>query len=417
MIRHLAMVSFAGLASLMIGAGCSSTPDDQLGTDEGAAVPSDPATLFDQAETCDRLFKRHESVRAVDMEEGVIRWACADVPGVTDSTTPGNGFGQEYCEYHAVQKGKLINKGTEIDTSDAAGKVSCVFTSVFQGAGQAARLAPAMADEANLGAAAQNQLVEMQVGFNSRGAATALFRDCRTQGLGAADLSARLRTAACYQEYSKGGANAAQLKQLCGTGPNVGGTAWTQAQTLGAKVLAAGEEGYDRQQDIAACMGVRQAGAPWRNSDPMICSRVGRTASECSCEFNPVPAELMGIPFTGWVNDAIPPSCRLAKVDNADYPYVAICDLSAKEVSDVQLNPKYSRSLVTYCHDKYSVDLVMKLPIRALQKNGTCHNNGSFCTEYMSSAPPPEAPVATDPVVSQEPNTRKASAGRGPAAN
>jgi hypothetical protein len=383
--RHLAMVAFAGIASLVWGAGCSSTPDDALGTDEGAATPANPPNLFAQAETCDRLFTRHESLRAIDMQQGLIRWSCADVPGVTAPD-----FGQEYCEYHAVQKGKQVNSAAQVAAD--GGKVSCVFTTVFTGAGQAATLKPAMNTPENLGAAAAtDDVVQMKIGFNSRGAATQLFSDCVRAGT-ATDLVKRQRNTACYQAYAKGGPNAARLKEICNV-PSISDAAWTEAVSLGAKIAAVGDEGYERAQDITSCMGVRSAGAPWRNSDPTICSRVGRTAQECGCRFNAVPNSLMGVPLTGWVNDTMPSSCRLAKVDGQDYPYIAICDLSEKEIADVNISPQYSRNLQAYCHDKYSVDLVLKLPMRDLQKAGTCQPNAGFCSEYMSAAPPPEAPV------------------------
>ena len=76
----------------------------------------------------------------------------------------------------------------------------------------------------------------------------------------------------------------------------------------------------------------------------------------------------MGIPFTGWVDDQIPTSCRLAKVNGAPYPYLALCALSDQEVSDLPLNPTYARSVASFCHDRFGGDLVMKLPLRALQR-------------------------------------------------
>jgi hypothetical protein len=420
LLRHLAVGSFVGITGLGLAAGCSSVANDEdVGVTEGAATPAAPANLFEQALTCDRLFKRHEAVRELDLQQGVIRWACADVPGVTDPS-----FGQEYCEYHAVQNGKLINKATEI--SPTGGKVSCVFTSVFTGAGQANMLGAAMADPSNLGvpvvtttstgtATPDKAIVEMKIGFNSRGAATQLFSDCvRTgtdhSGTSSLDFTKRMRATACYQAFARGGDNAARLKELCKSG-NVSDTAWAEAQTLGAKIVEKGDESYERQQDITACMGVRGAGSPWRNSDPMICARVGRTANDCSCRFNPVPNALMGVPFTGWTNDSFPSSCRLAKVANADYPYLAICDLSSEQVDDVALNPLYSRSLVTYCHDKFSQDLVMKLPIRALQKAGTCVTSEGFCSDDMSV--PPTPPVTEPPPPVTEPPPGSTGSGTG----
>ena len=187
-----------------------------------------------------------------------------------------------------------------------------------------------MADPANLGTAASaDAIVQMQHGFNNRGAAVGLISDCSQKN---EDLTTRLRDAACYQAYAAGGPNAAQLKTLC-NGSLSNDSTWAQAQQLGAKVLNNGDDGYDAQRNIAGCMAVSGAGESWRNSDPMICSRVSRTSSECSCGFNTIPNTLMGIPFTGWVDDQIPTSCRLAKVNGAPYPYLALCALSDQEVS------------------------------------------------------------------------------------
>jgi hypothetical protein len=378
--RNLTLAAgMAGAAAvLVLAAGCSAPSEDDLGSSTAAQTPSDVSTTTDLGDTCVRLFKRHESVRPIDMQQGVIRWGCADVPGVTDPD-----LGQEYCEYEAVQNGKPIKKASDLTT----GPVTCVFTSVFMGAGLASTLRPAMADPANLGTAATaDAIVQMQHGFNTRDAATGLISDCSGE---TDSLQTRLRKAACYQAYAAGGANQAQLKTLCNQ--TISDSTWAQAQQLGAKMLNPGDDGYDAQRDIAGCMAVRGAGVSWRNSDPMICSRASRTASECSCEFNAVPSALPGIPFTGWVDDQIPSSCRLAKVSGAPYPYLALCQLTDQEVSDLPLNPQYSRSVANFCHDRFGVDLVMKLPLRALQQSGSCQQSAGFCAEYMSSSTPPPA--------------------------
>jgi hypothetical protein len=172
-------------------------------------------------------------------------------------------------------------------------------------------------------------------------------------------------------------------------------------------------------------------GVPWRNSDPMICSRVSRATDECSCAFNQatidggsgqtypvaIPDAVKGFTFTGWVDDHIPSDCRLAKIDNADYPFIVICDLSDQELADAPLNPKYARSMQDLCHDRFGVNLVLKAPVRLLETPGTCKDTGAFCREYTNitaaaapaipagetttstsnrtnSAPPPPAPVA-----------------------
>lgn len=362
------------LATPLLAVGCSTGPDDEVEHASAAATPGSPATRFALAESCSRLMKRHESVRPIDLEQGVIRWGCGDVTGVTDPD-----LGQEYCEYQAVQNGRIVRKPSDLTT----GPVTCVFTSVFTGANQASRLRPQMANPANLGAAAATEsIVEMQRSFNTRSAAVDLVRACSSRGSDSGATS-RLRTAACYQAYEAGGPNADRLRTLCRDALTDAG--WAEAQTLGAKILTSGQPGYEAQRDIAGCMSVTGAGVAWRNSDPMICSRVSRSAGECSCRFNSVPSSLVGFAFTGWVDDHIPSSCRLAVVDGAPYPYLALCTLSAQEVSDLPLNPQYNRAISNFCHDRFGKDLVMKLPLRALQAQDTCSESPGFCADYMDA--------------------------------
>jgi hypothetical protein len=360
--------------------GCASSEEGRAGQDEAAVTPPSAQTPFDQAELCLRNMVRHASIRPVDMQKGTIRWGCGDVPGVTPPD-----LGQEYCEYHAVQGGKIVTRAS--DLRPEAGKLSCVFTGVFTGAGQAAALEPPMSSEANLaGAVTQNPVVEMQVGFNSRGAATQLISDCAR--IGQVGLETRLRLTACYQKYAEGGANATQLKQIC-RGTNLGDAAvWARAQALGARVLSEGEPGFELQRDVAGCLAVRNAGLGWRNSDPMICTRAARAASECGCSFDPVPDELMGFTFTGWTNEQLPAGCRFAQVDDKPYEQLVICDASDGEVADIPLNAEYARSVASFCHDRFSTELIMKLPFRGLQHAGTCQRRPGFCADYLGSPAP-----------------------------
>jgi hypothetical protein len=361
--------------SFVFAAGCSSVAEEDLGNAEQDSTPVDPSGSFALAESCSRLFKRHASLRPLDLEQGLIRWGCGDVPGVTEPD-----FGQEYCEYQAVQNGKTVRKAADLTT----GKVSCVFTGVFTGAGQAPRLKAAMADPANLGVTpAADGVVQMQKGFNSRGAATTLVRDCSRQPA-ASDATRRQRVTAIFTAYAKGGPSAARLKEI-GMMTSISDAAWQEAESLGAKIAVAGDADLDEQRDIASCMQVRGAGVAWRNSDPMICARVNRSAGECSCRFGAVPTTLQGFPFSGWVDDHIPASCRLAKVDGADYPFIAICDLTDQEVADLPLNPAHARSIQSFCHDRFGTDIVMKIPLRGLQESGTCNTSTTFCADYMGT--------------------------------
>lgn len=396
--RYFGSALFAlTLWSTLGGVGCSSV-DDGVGNDEAAATPAEPSGGFGLAESCGRLFKRHESVRPVDLEQGVIRWACGDVPGVTDGD-----LGQEYCEYQAVQNGRIKRRASDLAPDQP---VSCVFTSVFLDAsGQTSRLKQAMASAENLGVAAGDDgIVQMRRSFNTRSAATGLLRDCRASG---APPVARLRMAACYQAYAAGGPNADRLKQLCSAASTISEQNWAEAERLGAKIRNSGEDGFENQRDIAACMAVRGNGVAWRNSDPMICSRTQRTTGECGCRFSSVPSSVNGFDFTGWVDDQIPSSCRLAKVDGQPYPYIAICDLNQKEISDLPLNAAYARNLNNFCHDRFANDLVMKLPLRALS-GGSCNPSPGFCSDYMRDAEGlGDEPAAEPRELSEEPTERR----------
>jgi hypothetical protein len=385
MNRYLgASAAFAFLSTVIVAAsGCSAPSNEQLGDAEGAATPSSPSGNYALADTCSRLFKRHEVVHDLDLQAGTIRWGCGDVPGVTDPD-----LGQEYCEYKAVQNGQIVATPSQIVSG--GGKVSCVFTGVFKdnSSDLTSKLQAAMADPANLGAAAQqSNIVTMAEGFNTRGAATQLVHDCTVSAGTSSTQVTRQRTAACYLAAQAGGASAAQLTTLC-KGNLSDSNTWSQVAALGVTVKTAGQAGYEPQQDIASCMQVSQAGVPWRNSDPMICSRTERATNECSCRFNAVPQDLEGFTFTGWVDDHIPSTCRLAKVDGNDYNQVVICDVPDSQLGDLSLNPAWNRSLQNFCHDQFGKDLVLKLPLRALQQTGTCQTSAAFCGQYMGGAAP-----------------------------
>jgi hypothetical protein len=401
MNRYLAAsAAFAFLSTVIVAAsGCSAPADEDLGSAEGAATPPNPSGAYGLAESCSRLFKRHEVVHDTDLEVGTIRWGCGDVPGVTDPD-----LGQEYCEFKAVQNGKIVAKPADI--TSGGGKVSCVFTGVFTDAtsGTVPKLQAAMAAPENLGAAAATtNIVQMRGAFNSRGAATQLLVDC-SRNPGAAQLLTRQKAAACVLAVQAGGPNAAQLQTLCKGNLNDAAN-WSQIEALGVKVAAQGQEGYEPQQDLASCMQVTSAGVPWRNSDPMICSRTSRAATECGCKFTSVPAPLNAFPFTGWVDDHLPSTCRYAKVDGQPYDGMVICDVPDAQLSDLPLNPLWNRSLQNYCRDAFGKDLVMKLPLRALQQTGTCQTSAPFCSEYMAGEHGDDGePATTEPGTSPRTN-------------
>src|SRR4051794_5438337 len=160
-MKVLRSASVLGLVTvaLLVGAGCSSATED--GSDDsdvatGAATPSQVTNVFEQVKTCDNLFKDRAAFRDVDLQEGVLRWKCGDVDGVTISKCEdnldllaaeeakgsvtderrkalsecGNGYGQEYCEYNAVAKGGIVNSVKTAAGLKDADVVQCVFTSV-----------------------------------------------------------------------------------------------------------------------------------------------------------------------------------------------------------------------------------------------------------------------------------------------
>jgi hypothetical protein len=409
--RYLVGAAFAActVSFLVAVSGCST--GENTGSDEAAATPAIPSGDFNLAQTCVNMFSRMERTHDLDLQTGFIRWGCGDVPGVTDGD-----LGQEYCEYQLVQGGLAKIAASTLNQTDPA---SCVFTSVFTrdpSVGDPASLEPslktAMSDPANLGVAVtSNGVTQMHKGFNARGAATQLMSDCSNAG--ESNLQARLRVAACFHEYEKNGTNAAQLATACKA--NLAQDAnWNAATALGVTIANAGDADYDRQRDISSCMAVKNAGLAWRNSDPLICSRSARDVTECSCSWQSVPNSLQGFEFTGWVNDELPTGCRLAKVNGADYPYLTICPVSAQEISDMPLNAAYARNMGNFCHDRFGKDLVLKLPIRALQNQGSCQGSDSFCSEYMLGQAPPASEPSAPTGPTTDPGTTAPATSTGP---
>src|SRR5262249_36507831 len=154
-------------------------------------------------------------------------------------------------------------------------------------------------DAKNLGVKPTKEVVQMQVGFNSNGAATALIRDCRSQSnpdLQIADPRTgdmRDRTAAEKTETKRAlvdeprqagcwlaSADASKkdkLTKLCRGIDLAQDANWKKVEALGVKVAEAGDDDFETQRDLAACLGSKRAGGViWRNSDNMICGRTMR---------------------------------------------------------------------------------------------------------------------------------------------
>ncbi len=279
LLRRRAISTLLSLATTsLLAIGCSAAADDP-GSEEAAATPSTKATeavsAFEQAAVCDALFRDRAGFRDIDLAEGVLRWKCGDVPGVSISKCEdnlellrqaedeantnvskkrdaalakcGDGFGQEYCEYNAVANGEIVNSPSaaaklKLKDSDT---VQCLFTSVYsdvkEGESVAYRtsLGGDLVSSGTLAGTKSSTTLEpratgMRQSVNSRGAADTLLADCsnlanqashtgqdgRPVDHKAAYLDAQRQTA-CYRAWAKaqtGGdaARTGKLADACG---------------------------------------------------------------------------------------------------------------------------------------------------------------------------------------------------------
>jgi hypothetical protein len=365
-------------------------------------TPAEATTDYGQVSVCNGTMARHAVLRAGDLHDGLIRWNCGDTPGVTPEPEldSRDGYGQEYCEYHGVSGGRITADGEGL-RDDA--KISCVFTSLFVDATPSAvgRATEALAQPDNLGVQPEPGVVQMQVEFNSRKAATELIRDCSTEGQGRRSEQAE-RAVACWQAVQRAsGEDKRRLEKACckpvaGASParcsktEIDDDDWDKARSLGARILKRGESGVDAQRDLIDCVRGRRFGVPWRNSDPTICSRTLRAASECDCRYNDLPSALDGFEFTGWTSDSLPAGCRYAKsLDASGTPTslrnIVICELTQQDKDDLatgayDLNGRHN--LQKLCHDRFAKEIVLRAPIRAVEAAGTCRASTPFCSAY-----------------------------------
>lgn len=219
--RSFASLLSVGLCSLLAAA-CSAEAGD-IGDVEGDFTPDNRATApissFEQAATCDSLFKDRAASRDADLAEGVLRWKCGDVAGVTMSKcedklellrqaeeqgqngadrkrddTLGlceDGLGQEYCEYNAMARGEIVNSpsaASKVGLKDSD-VVECLFNGVYSDVTEETSshyremLGKTMVSSNALRGLSADTTLEprasgMRQGVNSRGAADTLLADC-----------------------------------------------------------------------------------------------------------------------------------------------------------------------------------------------------------------------------------------------
>ncbi len=338
-----------------------------------------PGVLFDLAEYCDGMTTRHAVVQMSDAVDNSVRFRCGDVTGTAVAN-----YGQEYCEYAAVQGGVRVTRAAQLD----GGRVSCLFTSVFNDTpGLDVLHRQALSLAGNLDASVTDtSLVRLQRPVNSRGAANALIADCSNLS---GDTN-EARQVSCYEAYkaARAGGNMAaanQLRNLCRGQSLLDSAVFAQAQALGAVIPVEGDPGYHKHRELRGCVATQRAGGRFfSNADTTLCGRVFRARSECQCSFVPVPSTVVGFEFTTWLtveNATVPPECRPALVNGQNSKHLMICDVPARELPQVQASARYRDDLTGFCNDRFGKNLGLLVPLNAL-KTG-CSTTTTFCGAFF----------------------------------
>jgi hypothetical protein len=424
LVRNMSVLGLVG-AALLAAVGCSAAPDDGSGEDDlvtGASTPANNDIVFEQVKTCDNLFKDRAAFRDVDLQEGVLRWKCGDVDGVTISKCEdnlallaeeekkgsvteerrntlsqcGNGYGQEYCEYNAIAKGNIVNGVKSAAALKDADVVQCVFTSVqsdFKGT-----LANPEAFADDLSSKIKPQLIAaeripegrasgMKQGVNSRGAADTLIDDCAQLATGGEQTYAKNadRQVLCYNAWSKAASPAEKAKwETACKGIDLSiEENWTKTGLESTDLT-------DADHDLASCtmvLNAKHGGVAWRNSDPTICARSYRAARECNVSFKKIGSvapTFPGFSMQGWTNrSTLPTGCKYASLDNKPYANVVICTAGAQDVKNYRTQKK---PLQTLCRDKFGVNVAMQAPMGALADLSDAKEETAFCKAFVAGA-------------------------------
>lgn len=373
----------------LVGAGCTEEPEST----EDNVVPAGVTTTYDLAALCDGNIKRHVGIDALDNTEGVVRWQGGDRDGVewSEGEDPMDSYGQEYTEFYAVQNGKRVDALASVD---AAKPLYCFFTSKyydFDGKSGVITqkdkdLAKELSKKENFGVAFDPALVRMKDSVNSRNAATTLVVDAMNAEKSLNDE----RQAACFQAAQKNKKKAASLKKAC-RGIDLANEAnWAKVTKLGAKIPAMKDATYEDHKNLVSCLAVDRlasGGVQWRSSDPRIAEKVFRANNDCSCEYSGLPTAVVGFTQGTWTSDNLPAGCRRALVGGKEDPQLTICTVPEGEQSDLELNLDAAEDLMGFCNERFGKDIVMKAPLRAIEKKGSCKSDGSaFCEAWTKNA-------------------------------
>ncbi|HSO40435.1 MAG TPA: hypothetical protein VLT33_48245, partial [Labilithrix sp.] len=304
LVRNISVLGLVG-AALLAGVGCSAAQDDGSSDEDdvvtGASTPPQNSIVFEQVKTCDNLFKDRAAFRDADLQEGVLRWKCGDVDGVSISKCEdnlallaaeeakrhnvdtkrtdvlsqcGNGYGQEYCEYNAVSKGNVVNGVKSAKALKDADVVQCVFTSVHSdfdggmadpdvfGNDLATKVKPQLVSAERV---PEGRVTSMKQGVNSRGAADTLINDCANLAKGGEKTYAKDadRQVLCYNAWAKATtpADKAKYETACKGIDLSNDAAWAKTG-IKTTVLT------DADHDLASCtmmLHAKNGGVSWRN--------------------------------------------------------------------------------------------------------------------------------------------------------
>jgi hypothetical protein len=431
-------VVFALLSTFLAIAGCATTADEDIDSQEGAATPKASKNTFEQVKVCDNLFKNRSAFRENDLNDGVLRWMCGDVPGVTISkcedrldkiaarerasivdderdsalTECGDGFGQEYCEYNAVSEGNVVNtrataKRLKASVLNKEGGVECVFTSVHSDVRRPKDLPDDAEDletpkyhkelannelKASLTDPIRPEGIEgrvagMKQSVNSRSAADTLIADCSNLGKSGDEKLHKNaeRAVLCFNAWAAA-TNAAEKKRLqnaC-SGKDLSDDRNWNATRLTEQPLS------EIDKDLAACTMIQKAehgGVDWRNSDPTICARTYRATRECGVTFKPigeVASDFQGFEMQSWTSrGSVPDNCRYATVAGKEFRNIVVCKPNPTEVRTIVTAGK---SLQEFCSQKFGKNVAMIAPIGALSILRSAKTETPFCAEFVAGA-------------------------------
>ena len=387
MRKLLLLLSFVGAAAVVLPACVAETDDAAMDEDELEPIkgtPLRPASTFDQARACANVLASRAGFRDVDLTEGVLRWNCGDVNGVTYPD-----LGQEYCEFHAVLNGRVVDK--TVVRLGARDTVECLFTSFFADAkgptsdAFEGELATKVAPQLKNARSIDPKATVMQVDFNTRDAARALVDDC--EGMARTGVTKDVeRQAACVAAYLKAPPDKRVALEAACKNVDLGNeSAFARAKAAGVTV----DPTDDQQRELAACAMVRfapQGGVGWRNSDPSICARTLR-AAKCGYEFATIPEEVLGFELRGWTNrETLPVGCKYLTLDGAPSRNLVACTASRADVDEYN---RARKPLQMMCRDRFGTNLALQAPLRALSKkraNARSTELPAFCTAFSGRA-------------------------------